>query len=108
LPGSARPVARPWHLIDVPGPDLMAAFEAELEEERATALGDAGRKLETALAELATATPATLDDRLDDAATAVWHFTILRESARMFDHREAYAIYGVPARVLARVGIVKR
>jgi len=86
----------------------MAAFEAELAQERASRLGEAGRKVETALAALHAATPATLEDHLDDAATAVWHYMIMREGAGMYDHREAFAIYGVPPRVLARVGVIKR
>lgn len=81
------------------------AIEKELEGERATALGEAGRKLEAALAELALG---VTEDRLDDAATATWHYIILRESVRMFDHEAALAIYGVPPAVLARVGVVKK
>jgi len=83
----------------------LDAIELELEGERATALGEAGRKLETALTELALG---ATEDRLDDAATAAWHYIILRESLHMFDHQAALAIYGVPAAVLARVGVVKK
>lgn len=81
------------------------AIELELEGERATALGEAGRKLEAALAELALG---ATDDRVDEAATATWHYIILRESLHMFDHDAALEIYGVPPRVLARVGVVKK
>ena len=81
------------------------ALELELEGERATALGEAGRRLEAALAELALG---TTDDRLDEAATAAWHYIILRESVRMFDHTAALAIYGVPPAVLARIGVMKK
>lgn len=81
------------------------ALELELEGERATALGEAGRRLEAALAELALG---TTEDRLDEAATAAWHYIILRESVRMFDHTAALAIYGVPPAVLARIGVVKK
>ena len=38
------------------------------------------------------------EDRLDDAATAAWHFIILRESLHMFDHKAAFEIYAVPPR----------
>ena len=82
----------------------LAPIETELQGERASALGEAGRKLEAALAEL---TLGDTEDRLQDAATAVWHFMILRESLRMFDHKAALAIYGVPNRVLARVGVIR-
>lgn len=81
------------------------ALELELEGERATALGEAGRKLEAALADLALG---ATEERLDEAATAAWHYIILRESVRMFDHTAALAIYGVPPAVLARVGVMKK
>lgn len=83
----------------------LGALERELQAERASALGDAGRKLEAALADLAHGMD---EDRLDDAATAAWHFIILRESLHMFDHKEAFELYGVPPQVLARVGVIKR
>jgi hypothetical protein len=83
----------------------LGAIERELQGERAAALGEAGRRLEAALADL---TLGTTEDRLDEAATATWHYIILRESLRMFDHKDALAIYGVPGPVLARVGVIKR
>lgn len=83
----------------------LDALELELEGERATALGEAGRRLEAALAELALG---TTEERLDEAATAAWHYIILRESVRMFDHTAALQIYGVPPAVLARVGVMKK
>jgi hypothetical protein len=83
----------------------LGAIERELEGERAAALGEAGRRLEAALGDLALG---ATEDRLDEAATAAWHYIILRESLRMFDHEEALAIYGVPGPVLARVGVIKR
>jgi hypothetical protein len=79
------------------------AIEKELQGERAAALGEAGRRIEAALA--------ALDDRedtLDEAATAVWYYVIIRESLKMFDHAAALAIFGVPPRVMARVGVVKK
>ncbi|MBL9017170.1 MAG: hypothetical protein JNL83_23485 [Myxococcales bacterium] len=89
--------------------DLMAPIEAELQAERAFALGRAGNRLEAALAELASnERPALADDLLDDAATAVWHYLIIRESLGMYDHTETLAVYGVPGKVLARVGVVRR
>lgn len=81
------------------------ALERELEGERATALGEAGRKLEAALAELALG---TTEERLDEAATAAWHYIILRESLRMYDHTAALEIYGVPPAVIARIGVMKK
>ena len=83
----------------------MNVLELELDAERATALGEAGRKLEAALAELALG---ETEDRLDDAATATWHYIILRESLHMFDHDAALTIYGVPPGVRALIGVVKK
>lgn len=83
----------------------LGPIELELEGERASALGEAGRRLEAALAELALG---DTEDRLDEAATAAWHFIILRESVRMFDHKAAFEIYRVPANVIARVGVMKK
>jgi hypothetical protein len=89
--------------------DLLAGLEAELQNERAIALGRAGKRVELALAELESGVPGVTDGELVDAAgTAVWYYLINRESLGMFDHAEALAIYKVPPRVLARVGVVRK
>jgi len=88
--------------------DLMAPIEAELQGERAFALGQAGKKLELSLTELAAARPAQVDDLLHDAATAVWHYLIIRESLNMFDHADALKHYDVPPRVMAKVGVIRK
>lgn len=82
--------------------DQMTAIETELQGERASALGEAGRKLEGALA-------AFTDDEetLDALADAVWGYLIVREAVGMFDHAQALAFYKVPPHVMARVGVVK-
>jgi hypothetical protein len=88
--------------------DLLAELEAELKNERASALGRAGKKVELALAELASGVPGIAEAELVDiAATAVWYYLIGREALGMYDHDEALKIYGVPDRVMARVGVVK-
>jgi Family of unknown function (DUF6665) len=81
-------------------------LEHELNAERAAALGRAGKRLETALAALATSDRDL--DLIDEAATAAWYYMITRESMRMYDHKIALAIYGVPDYVLARVGVIRR
>ena len=83
-------------------------IEAELQGERAAALGRAGRRVEEALAALAAAGERPAEPLIDEAATAVWYYMISRESLRMYDHKAALAIYGVPAYVLARVGVIKQ
>jgi len=85
--------------------DPIAPIEKELQQERASALGEAGRRLEAALADLAAHDD---EDRLHEAGTAAWHYMILRESLHMYDHKEAFKIYGIPDRVIARVGVIRR
>jgi len=85
--------------------DLVNPIEQQLQGERAAALGEAGRKLEAALAALAAA---DTEDNLHEAGTAAWHFMIVRESLGMYDHKAAFAIYGVTDRVVSRVGVIKK
>ena len=85
--------------------DGLTVIEKELEGERASSLGEAGKRLETALAALGDSSD---DELLHEAATAVWYYMIVRESLRMFDHKQALDVYGVPDRVMAKVGVVRR
>ena len=85
--------------------DGLTVIEKELEGERASSLGEAGKRLETALAALGDSSD---DELLHEAATAVWYYMIVRESLRMFDHKQALNVYGVPDRVMAKVGVVRR
>ncbi len=88
---------------------IIGAVEQELQGERASALGEAGRRIEATLAALEEGTDARgIDVLLDEASTAVWYFIILRESLRWFDHEDALKAYGVPDRVKARIGVVKK
>jgi hypothetical protein len=83
--------------------DPTNAIEHELRGERASALGEAGRRLERELAALDGS-----DEKLDQLATAVWYYLIVRESCGMHDHDAALAHYGVPPRVMSRVGVIRR
>ena len=85
--------------------DGLTVIEKELEGERASSLGEAGKRLETALIALGESSD---EELVHDAAQAVWCYVIVRESLRMFDHKQALKIYGVPDRVLAKVGVVRR
>jgi len=85
--------------------DGLTVIEKELEGERASSLGEAGKRLETALAALGESSD---EELVHEAATAAWYYLIVRESLRMFDHKQALAIYGVPDRVMAKVGVVRR
>ena len=82
----------------------LAPIEEQLQGERAAALGEAGRRLEAALSDLARG---ETEERLDEAGTAAWHYMIVRESLGMYDHEAAFKIYEVPSRVLARVGVMR-
>ena len=84
-------------------PNPLGPIEAQLDNERSSSLGEAGKRLEAALEALD-----DTDDRIDEAATAAWYYLIVRESLNLYDHKQALAIYGVPPRVLARIGVVKR
>ncbi len=86
---------------------MMSAIEAELQGERAFSLGEAGKKVERLLLELETSVPVLHDDALHDAATAVWHYLIVRESMGMYDHTEALKHFAVPNKVLAKVGVIR-
>ena len=88
--------------------DPIAAIEHELQEERAYALGLAGKAVEAALLEVTSARPADLERLLDEAGSAVWKYLIVREALGLRDHREVLDLLGVPGRVLARVGILRR
>ena len=83
--------------------DPMPAIEQELQSERASALGEVGRALERAVAAFV-----GTEETMDALATAVWNYMIVRETLGMFDHQAALDIYGVPRRVMSRVGIFKR
>ena len=85
--------------------DGLTVIEKELEGERASSLGEAGKRLEHALVALGESSDAEL---VYEAATSVWYYMIVRESLRMFDHEQALKIYGVPDRVMAQVGVVRR
>jgi hypothetical protein len=85
--------------------DGMTVIEKELEGERASSLGEAGKRLENALLALGDSSD---NELVHEAATAAWYYMIVRESLRMFDHKQALKIYGVPDRVMAKVGVVRR
>ena len=88
--------------------DPIAAIEHELQEERAYALGLAGKAVEAAMAAVTSASPQDLEQLLDDAGTAVWKYLILREALGLRDHKEVLEILAIPGRVLARVGIIRK
>jgi hypothetical protein len=87
-----------------------ATLEYEIAEEKASALGRLGRRLETALAALAACPPTatserTIRDRLvEEAGYALWLFLVQREACGLSDSTHVMQTYGVPNEVYARMG----
>jgi hypothetical protein len=87
-----------------------ATLEYEIAEERASALGRLGRRLEAALAALAacpptaTSEPTIRDSLIEEAGYALWLFIVQRESCGLNDSTHAMQTYGVPGEVYARMG----
>lgn len=84
-----------------------SALEHELQGERASALGRAGRAVEAALARLA---DPELEQQLGrdalvrEAAEAVWMFFVQREVLGLRDQGAVIRHYAIPKAVLARLG----
>ena len=83
------------------------ALEHELAGERASALGDAGRRVERALEALRAGTADEREALLDEAARIVWHFLIQRETLGLRDRKHVIAHYAIPSEVLNRMGAIK-
>jgi hypothetical protein len=91
-----------------------ATLQYEIAEERASALGRLGRRLEAALAALAACPRTAHSDRkirdglVEQAGYALWLFVVQREACglRKIDH--VIQVYGVPNEVLARMGPLAR
>jgi hypothetical protein len=89
-----------------------AALEYEIAQERASALGRLGRRLEAALAALA-ACPRTdscdakiRDSLVEQAGYALWLFIVQREACGLNDSAQVMRRYDVPNEVYARMGPV--
>jgi hypothetical protein len=86
-----------------------AALQYEIAEERASALGRLGRRLETALKDLA-ACPPTGSNRkmreslLKDAGYALWLLAVQREAIGLNKLDHVLQVYRVPNEVVARMG----
>ncbi|HEU0030314.1 MAG TPA: DUF6665 family protein [Kofleriaceae bacterium] len=87
--------------------DAIGAIEYQLEEGRAFALGQAGRRVEAAIAALERG-GADRELLLTQAAEAVWAFLIVREAAGFRNAKAVFEAYRVPPAVIARIGIVRR
>jgi hypothetical protein len=87
-----------------------AILEYEIAQERASALGRLGRRLEAALAALAACSSAdiferkTRDSLVEEAGYALWLFIVQREACGLNDSSQVMQTYGVPKEVYARLG----
>jgi hypothetical protein len=87
-----------------------AILEYEIAEERASALGRLGRRLECALAALAAcprtahSDPTIRDSLVGQAGYALWLFIVQREACGLNDSAQVMRSYGVPNEVYARMG----
>jgi hypothetical protein len=86
-----------------------ATLEYEIAEERASALGRLGRRLEAALAALAACPPTATSERtirdslVEEAGYALWLFIVQREACGLNDSSQVMQTYGVPNEVYARM-----
>jgi hypothetical protein len=81
-------------------PFLPSPVETELAQERASALGRAGSRVEAAIANLEAGTPGALAE----ATRATWAYLIQREACGLNDHRRVIAEYRIPRAVMTRLG----
>jgi len=87
-----------------------ATLEYEIAQERASALGRLGRRLEGALAALAACPRTPHSDRkirnrlVEQAGYALWLFIVQREACGLNDIAQLMRHYGVPNEVYARMG----
>ncbi len=88
----------------------FAVLQDELAQEKASALGRLGRRLEDALAALA-ACPRSADTDpehrrrlVEQAGYALWLFVVQRESGGLRDTAHLMRQYGVPKEVFVRMG----
>src|SRR5580700_8921251 len=87
-----------------------ATLEYEIAQERASALGRLGRRLEAALTVLAACPRTATSDRkirdslVEQAGYALWLFVMQREACGLNDSAQVMQDYGVPNEVYAGMG----
>jgi hypothetical protein len=91
-----------------------ATLEYEIAEERVSALGRLGRRLEAALTALAACPRTTRSDRkirdslVEQAGYALWLLVVQREACGLNRIDHVIKVYGVPDEVVARMGPLAR
>lgn len=90
----------------------LAVLEYELIAEQASALGHSGRAAEAALAKLAAqegdGSTIEIERLVDAAAQCVWALFVQREICGMSNGADVIERYGIPGKVLARLGAAPR
>jgi len=86
------------------GESFEAAFNHEVAEEQAAALGRMGRRAEAALAALRDHEGEGRAAVLKAAADAVWCFFVQREVMGLRDRAQIVADYRIPREVMVRLG----
>jgi len=84
-----------------------ATLEYEIAQEKASALGRLGRRLEAALAALAACPPTATSNRkilVEQAGYALWLFAVQREACGLSAGAQVMQDYAVPSEVIARMG----
>jgi len=87
-----------------------ATLEYEIAQEKASALGRLGRRLEAALTALAACPRTTDSDRrirdglAEQAGYALWLLAVQREAVGLNNLGHVIQVYGVPNEVYARMG----
>ncbi len=87
--------------------DALDALEYDFLAERAASLGRAGEKMERALNRLAESDAEAAEGgerRLKEAVDAVYAYFIQRELCGLRRHDDIIRQYGIPRRVLVRLG----
>lgn len=98
-----------WQPALMPVKAPVTTLDFELAEEQAGALGRLGRELVQALAALRQEADGDLKVRqrlTDRAGEVLWMFLIQREAIGLRDERAVFRTYGVPAAVIARMGVM--
>jgi hypothetical protein len=95
-----------FNLLRRPGGEAAdAAFQHEVAEEQAAALGRMGRKAEAALKALREHEGDGRAEVLKKAADAVWCYFVQREVMGLRDRAQIIADYQIPREVMVRLGI---
>jgi hypothetical protein len=95
---------RPPALGRITPESALGLLEHEIAGEKASALGRAGQRVEETLARLRADNETPREERLRDAADAVYWYFIQRELCGLRRHADVIREYGIPNAVLARLG----